>query len=86
MLRLSEHLRTARTGDGTVLLDIRHGQMFAINPTGSRIVELLQLGASETEIPSLLVREFSVDPTTAESDTAEFVQLLRQYALVDSGV
>ena len=84
MLRLTDHVRTAHTTDGALLLDIERGRMFALNPIASRIVELLKPGADEKQIASQLVRECAIDLKTAETDTVEFLTLLRQQSLVQS--
>jgi hypothetical protein len=82
MLHLSPNARKTHNPDGAIVLDIRQGRMFTFNTTGSRILQMLEVGAEEKEIAPMLVREFSADPETAESDTAEFLDLLRQHALL----
>jgi hypothetical protein len=82
MPRLSDSVRTTHTGDGAVVLDISRGRMFTFNPTGSRILQLLNTGVEEKEIALTLVQEFSADPRTADADVGEFLTLLRQHALV----
>ena len=84
MLRLTDHVRTARTADGALLLDIERGRIFALNPTASRIVELLKPGADEKQIAQQLVRECAIDLKTAQTDAVEFLTLLRQQALVET--
>jgi hypothetical protein len=83
MTRLAGHVRTARTPEGTVLLDVQGGKMFALNPTGARILELLEAGTAIQEIGPQLAREFSVAPETTETDTVEFLTQLGQHTLVD---
>jgi hypothetical protein len=80
---LADYIRSTHTPDGAVVLDVKRGRMFRFNPTGSRILELLRSGAVEPEIAAMLVREFSADPATAESDTNRFLTELRQYALLE---
>lgn len=86
MLRLLNHVRTSHTAEGAVLLDIGNGRIYSLNPTGARVVELLNSGTAESKIAPVLAREFPVDIETAITDTAEFLSLLRRYALVDSDV
>jgi hypothetical protein len=83
MLRLSDGVRSTYSGDGAVILDVKRGQIFRFNLTGSRILQLLRSGAEESEIACMLVREFSADPATAESDTNAFLAALRQNALIE---
>jgi coenzyme PQQ synthesis protein D (PqqD) len=83
MARLAGHVRSAPTNDGAVLLDIQGGRMFALNPTGSRILELLEAGTAGEEIASQLAREFSVSLETAATDTDQFLCQLRRHSLLD---
>jgi hypothetical protein len=83
MLLLSPNVRSTHTADGAVLLDIQQGRIFSFNPTGSRILQMLRSGAEKEDIALMLVREFSADPETAETDTGEFLDMLRQNSLVE---
>ena len=83
MIRLSGSVRSTHSADGGVILDVKHGQIFRFNSTGSRILQLLRSGAEKPEIARMLVREFSADPATAESDTNVFLAALRQNALLE---
>lgn len=84
MIRLSENLRTTRSADGAVLLDIRRGRIFRFNLTGSKILEMLRSGAEECDVVSMLVREFAADPVLAKSDTSAFLVSLRDNALLEA--
>jgi hypothetical protein len=84
MLRLADSVRKTHTPDGAVVLDVKHGRMFRFNSTGSRILQLLSSGTEEQEIAAMLVREFSADPVTAESDASTFLASLQRYALVET--
>jgi Coenzyme PQQ synthesis protein D (PqqD) len=83
MLKLSDGIRSTDTADGAVLLDVRRGRIFTFNRTGSRILSLLRSGVDEREISDILVREFAADSEAANVDTAEFLALLRQHALIE---
>lgn len=84
MLRLADSVRSMHTLDGAVVLDVKRGRMFRFNSTGSRILQLLSSGTEEPDIAGMLVREFSADPATAESDTRSFLGSLRRHALVET--
>ena len=83
MVRLAETLRSTHSREGAVALDVMRGRMFRLNPTGSRMLELLRSGADAPELTCMLVEEFSADPATAESDTHAFLALLRQHGLLE---
>lgn len=83
MYRVSESVRSTHGQDGGVLLDIRKGQMFNLNFVGSRIVELVKAGSSESEITGEISREFSIERDLAEQDVREFLQTLQKHCLVE---
>ena len=84
MTRLAGQIRAASSDEGAVLLDIQRGRMFTLNPTGSRILELIEAGTPFDQIASRIAAEFSVSPETVLADAAQFLVELRQHALIDS--
>ena len=83
-MKLSEQIRSTHDQDGAVLLDIRQGQMFRLNPVGSRILELLKLGYLESRIADEISREFGADRETVKSDLREFLVHLETHGLLES--
>ena len=83
MYRLSDTMRSTHNQDGAIVLDVRQGQMFNLNFVGSRILELLKSGSTESEIVEEIGREFGVGQELAESDVREFLQNLKKYHLVE---
>ena len=65
------------------MLDVRQGQMFNLNFVGSRILELLKSGSSESEIANDISRQFDISRELAENDLREFIQTLKSYRLVE---
>ena len=83
MYRLSDTLRSTHSQDGAIVLDIRQGQMFNINFVGSRILELLKSGSTESGIVDQISHEFSVTRELAENDVREFLPALKKCHLVE---
>ena len=83
MYTLSETVRSTHNQDGAIVLDVRQGQMFNLNFVGSRILELLKNGSTESEIVDEIVREFGVDRKLAANDVREFLQNLKKCHLVE---
>ena len=83
MYRVSDTVRSTHNQDGAVVLDIRQGQIFNVNFVGSRILELLKSGSTESAIVDQISREFGVSRDLAESDVREFLQSLKQSHLVE---
>jgi len=83
MYRVSDTVRSTYSQDGAIVLDIRQGQMFNLNFVGSRILQLLKNGSTQSEIVDQIVREFGVGRDRVESDVQEFLQTLKKSRLVE---
>jgi hypothetical protein len=83
MYRVSNTVRSTHNQDGAILLDIREGQMFNVNFVGSRILQLLKNGSTESAITDQISREFGVGRELAENDLREFLQTLKKCHLVE---
>jgi hypothetical protein len=57
--------------------------MFSLNVVGSRILELVESGSTESEIVDAISREFHAARNLVESDVREFLETLRTYNLVE---
>lgn len=82
--RISENLRSMHGQDGAVLLDLRQGRMFSVNPVGSRILAVVRDGSSESEIVDVVSQEFGVSRATVENDVREFLAVLAQHKLIEA--
>ena len=83
MYKVSEGIRSTHGQDGAIVLDIRQGQMFNLNFVGSRILELLETGATESAIVDEISQKFEVSRDVAESDVREFIESLKQHHLLE---
>jgi hypothetical protein len=83
MYRISDTVRCTHSQDGAIVLDLQQGQMFSVNPVGSRILELLSAGCTEPAIADEIGRVFPVSRETAEQDVQEFVQTLKERRIVE---
>ena len=77
MYRVSNTVRSTHNQDGAIVLDVRQGQMFNLNFVGSRILELLKSGSTESAIVNQISREFGVGRDLAEKDVGQFLQSLK---------
>jgi Coenzyme PQQ synthesis protein D (PqqD) len=83
MYRLSATVRSTHGQDGAIVLDVRQGQMFNLNFVGSRILELLKTGSTESAIVGQISREFAVSRDLAEKDVRDFLHNLKKCHLVE---
>ena len=84
MHKVSEAVRSTHGQDGAIVLDVQQGQMFNLNLVGSRILELLECGSSESQIVDTVSREFNADTEVVKNDVREFLETLKAYKLVES--
>jgi PqqD family protein of HPr-rel-A system len=82
MHKVSDSLRSTHGPDGAVVLDIRQGKMFNLNPVASRILQRLEHGATEAEIVTAICSEFSANRQAVESDLREFIDVLKKNQLI----
>ena len=82
IFKVPEHVRTTHSPDGGSVLDIRHGQIFRLNPAASRILELSKQGYSQAQIAEQLAQEFQIGCATAETDVRDFIQTLAEHQLL----
>lgn len=83
MIAISKAVRITKSQDGAVLLDVEQGEIFALNPVATRIVELLQEGHDGFSLAATLSREFSVPEEVVKGDVDDFLTRLRQQRLID---
>jgi hypothetical protein len=82
-VKLSAQVRSTHNRDGAVILNILHGEMFRLNFVGSRMLELLKLGRTETQIADELSLEFSAARETVATDLREFLEHLQKHHLLE---
>jgi hypothetical protein len=82
MYRVSDGVRSTHGQDGAIVLDVQQGQMFNMNLVGSRILELLENGSPESDIVSVISREFNASREVVENDVREFIESLKTNKLV----
>lgn len=83
MLTICSTIRQTQTPDGAVLLDIEQGQMFCLNPVGSKILELIGTGCEEEEIAAQLSALSGAELEIVRADVREFIETLSRHRLVE---
>ena len=83
MYRVSATVRSTHNQDGAIVLDVRQGQMFNLNFVGSRILELLTNGSTESAIVDQVSCDFGISRDLAKNDVREFLQNLKKCQLVE---
>jgi hypothetical protein len=81
-LRISASVRVAETQDGAVLLDVKQGLCFGVNPIGTVIWKHVSEGCEPNQISRHLADTFNISTEQAYNDVQEFLQELKQKQLV----
>ncbi|HEY6249490.1 MAG TPA: PqqD family protein [Candidatus Angelobacter sp.] len=81
-MQVSESVRLAETQDGAVLLDVKQGLCFSINPVGMLIWKRVSDGCAVTQIVQYLAESFGISTEQASNDTQEFLDVLIEKRLV----
>ncbi len=80
-----DRFRSVDTPDGSVILNVRNGKMFRLNPIGMRILSLLNQGVPTDRISEEISRDYSVDLETVREDLGNFFTSLNNSGLIHSG-
>jgi hypothetical protein len=74
---------TSRVGAETVILHLRKGTYYGLDPMGTRVWELLQSGTTVQTVCASLLPQFEVSEDTLTQDIGEFIQHLAAEELVE---
>ena len=86
MLRVPEHVRKTNCPEGGIVLDLKRGRMFTLDPVAARILDLLDCHHSTLDIAKALSRESGVSLEVTKNDIAEFLVQLEKHHLVEGRV
>ena len=67
----------------TVLLNVRSGQYYAVDPTGGRFLEAMAAGSDLATVAEVLAAEFDQPLERIQADLTSFVAALADRGLVD---
>jgi len=75
----------SEVGDETVILHLKSGTYFGLDPVGTRIWDLLKQGLSPADICATLAEEYAIDREVIDADARRFLeQLEAQDMIVDA--
>lgn len=81
-IRISNDVLFREIDGEAVLLNIRTGVYFGMDPVGTRIWRILEKKKRLNEILDHMLQEFDVDRRTCEQDLLEFTARLEKHDLV----
>ncbi len=80
--QLHPEVVTRRLGDAVVLVNLTSNEIYELNSTGARALELIQAGAGRDELVAQLAAEFAADRSTVGDDVDRLVGELEQAGLL----
>lgn len=83
-VQMKNKLSKIALSDEGFIFDPETGNSYTVNPTGLFILKLLKEGKGQEEIAKALAEEFDVSEKEALRDTADFIEQLRFYGLVEA--
>jgi Coenzyme PQQ synthesis protein D (PqqD) len=83
MTPLASSIRRVSDNDGSILLDLRRGTMFRLNPLGSQILDRLERGESLPHIAEQISAQFAIALDEVQSDVKEFLSSLELHGVLD---
>jgi len=72
-------------GDETVILHLKSGTYFGLDPMGTRIWAMLKEGVSNSDICKRLTKEFDVSREVVEADARRFLSELKANDILVDG-
>lgn len=65
------------------VFDPTSGESFSLNPIGAEIIELLKQETPFTEIRNIMLNKYEVDDNSFEKYYYDFINMLKQFKLID---
>jgi coenzyme PQQ synthesis protein D (PqqD) len=84
MPKISHSVRSTRTKDGRILLDVGRGQMFSLNVVGSKILEMIEQGWDEARIAEEISRAYPTTIEVARTDVHDFIEALLKVSILQA--
>jgi hypothetical protein len=79
---IKDHLYSEIKGEG-VILSLRNGKYYGVNPVGASIWQAIQKPASFPEIQAAVTQEYDVDEETCRREVLSFLEQMVNEELVE---
>jgi hypothetical protein len=76
----------AITGDGGVVLDLKHDRLLKLNAVGTEMWTLLTRGMSETQVVGAIAQHYGVDPSRVREDLRNLLSRAEELGLSPESV
>ena len=82
-LRIPQHVVFEILDGQAVLLDVRGGNYFSLNPSATRMWELIEEHHDGVKVKEQMLAEFQVDEASLERDFASLIENLEARGLIE---
>ena len=82
-MKLAKYVKFREEKFGGVLFETRSEKVYTLNPTATAVVQEIQAGSGEDDIPGRLKERFRDDGGAIEREAAAFIGDLRHTGLVE---
>lgn len=69
--------------DEAVILSLKDGVYYGLNPVGARIWELLQVPRTVAELSDIILQEYNVEPSQCQDDLVKLLNELASRGLIE---
>jgi hypothetical protein len=83
LFKASKDQVSCELGEETVILQLKAGHYYGMDPVGSRIWQLIQEPKTTAQIITVLTAEYEVDPNTCQNDVSDYLKALLDNGLVE---
>lgn len=84
VVAIKEQMST-NLGQEAVILQLRKGVYYGLNPVGARIWELLKEPRTVQDIKEVILSEYQVEPEQCEQDLLRMLKELAAHGLIEVG-
>jgi len=71
--------------DSGYIFNPTSGESFTVNPIGIEMLNLVKAEKPFEEIEQIILNKYNTDADTLEKDYQDFIGLLKQYQLIETG-
>ena len=75
--------KNVAVSDSGMIFNPDTGETFTVNPIGAEIINRMKEGSTKQKISETTAFKYTVDPSTFEKDYEDFVNLMRNFSLIE---
>jgi hypothetical protein len=81
-MQIDDDVVSKKLDDQEVILHLKSGTYFGLNPTGTFLFGILKKGSSKDALVQALIEEYAITKNEAQADVETFLNTLRKHQLI----